>query len=96
MHNSENFFHAMSDKTRQRILLLLEEKPRCVGDIVEMFRISQPSISRHLTVLKNAGLVKDERRGQQIIYSLNQEWLRDCCADNFMKFTCCKSLFKPQ
>ena len=91
---SEGFFNAMSDNTRQAILVLLDEKPRCVRDIVEKFRISQPSISRHLLILKNAGLVKNERNGQEIIYSLNQKWLRSCCEDSFNKFNCCKSLFK--
>ena len=91
---SENFFHAMSDNTRQDILVLLGEKPRCVRDIVEKFRISQPSISRHLLVLKNAGLVMNKRNGKEVIYSLNQRWLRSCCEASFSKFSCCRNLFK--
>ncbi len=94
MPGSEDFFHAMSDNTRQEILVLLDKKPRCVRDIAKKFCISQPSISRHLSVLKNAGLVSDERNGQKIIYSLNQDWLRSCCENNFARFSCCKSLFK--
>ncbi len=92
----EDFFHAMSDNTRQRILILLDEKPRCVRDIVDNFRISQPSISRHLSVLKSVGLVNDERSGQKVVYSLNHEWLRSCCEDSFNRFNCCKSLFKSR
>ena len=91
---SEDFFHAMSDNTRQDILVLLGERPRCVRDIVKNFCISQPSISRHLAVLKNAGLVIDERNGQEVIYSLNQGWLRSCFEDSFSKFSCCRKLFK--
>lgn len=93
MADFENFFQAMSDGTRQRILLLLQERARCVGELVAEFHLSQPTISKHLTVLKNAGLVRDCRHGQQVIYSLDHEWLRSCCADYFKKFSCCNSLF---
>ena len=93
MNDFENLFQAMSDGTRQRILLLLQERARCVGALVEEFHLSQPTISKHLTILKNAGLVKDERQGQQVVYSLNCEGLRSCCADYFKRFSCCHSLF---
>jgi len=94
MADPEDFFQAMSDNTRQKILVLLDKKPRCVRDIAKNFCISQPSISRHLSVLKNAGLVSDKRNGQEVVYTLNQGWLRSCCEDNFTKYNCCKSLFK--
>ena len=86
-------FQAISDKKRQRILLLLEERDRCVNDLVDAFHLSQPSMSKHLSVLKNAGLVKDERRGQNVIYSLNGEILKDCCREYFKRFECCHGLF---
>ena len=50
-------FRAFSDRTRLRILHLLQEGESCVGDIVEVLRIDQPRVSRHLDYLKRAGLV---------------------------------------
>jgi DNA-binding transcriptional ArsR family regulator len=67
------FFKALSDETRRSILVLLERRERTVGEIVRNFELSQPTISRHLSVLKDADLVVDQRRGQHVIYSLNSE-----------------------
>lgn len=64
-------FKAFSDKTRREILQHLKERDMTAGEIADMFAISKPSISHHLNVLKQAGLVLDERQGQNIYYSLN-------------------------
>jgi ArsR family transcriptional regulator, arsenate/arsenite/antimonite-responsive transcriptional repressor len=64
-------FKAISDPTRREILKLLSRKDMTAGDIADRFDISKPSISHHLNVLKQAGLVTDERRGQEIIYSID-------------------------
>lgn len=64
-------FKAVSDKTRRIILQLLREKDMTAGEIADHFDISKPSISHHLNILKQAGLVMDERQGQNIYYSLN-------------------------
>lgn len=76
---NENVFKAMSDKTRRKIIELLKEGPKTAGEISEHFSSAQPTISRHLNVLKNANLVIDQREGTFIIYKLNttilQEWL---------------------
>jgi len=76
---NENVFKAMSDKTRRKIIELLKEGPKTAGEISEHFSSAQPTISRHLNVLKNANLVIDQREGTFIIYRLNtsilQEWL---------------------
>jgi ArsR family transcriptional regulator len=64
-------FKALADPTRRKILRLLQEKDMTAGEIADQFDISKPSISHHLNVLKQSGLVLDERRGQFIIYSLN-------------------------
>ena len=76
---NENVFKAMSDKTRRKIIELLKEGPKTAGEISEHFSSAQPTISRHLNVLKNANLVIDQREGNFIIYRLNttilQEWL---------------------
>ncbi len=50
---------------------MLREKDLTAGEIAERFNITRPSISHHLSVLKNANLVLDERKGQYIYYSLN-------------------------
>lgn len=64
-------FKALSDPTRRQILDILKERDRSASDIAEHFDISKPSISHHLSILHAANLVLKERKGQQIIYSLN-------------------------
>ena len=68
---NEDFFHALASPCRREIIKLLKWKNMNAGDIAEHFDISQPSISRHLDVLKHAEIVTSERKGNQIIYSLN-------------------------
>lgn len=63
----------LGDKTRLTIMAILKQRECCVCEILEVFDMSQPSISQHLRKLKDAGLVKEERRGQWIYYSLNQQ-----------------------
>lgn len=70
-------FKALADPTRRRILELLSEKDRSAGEIADFFQISKPSISHHLNTLKNAGLVRDERVGQTIMYALNTTVFQD-------------------
>lgn len=70
-------FKALSDKTRREILKMLTDKDLTAGEIAEHFSISKPSISHHLSILKNAGLLVDERQGQNIIYSLNTSVFED-------------------
>ena len=64
-------FVALADPTRRKILELLKKKDMSVNDIAVNFDITLPSLSHHLTALKNSSLVTSQRRGQQIIYSLN-------------------------
>lgn len=64
-------FKALNDPTRREILELLQEKDMTAGEIVEQFKISGPSISHHLDLLKQAKLVTAEKEGQFISYSLN-------------------------
>ena len=76
---NEGIFKAMSDSTRRKIIELLKEGPKTAGEIADHFSHAQPTVSRHLTVLKNANLIVDQREGTFIIYRLNttilQEWL---------------------
>lgn len=62
----------LGDKTRLTIISVLKKKECCVCELVELFDMSQPSISQHLRKLKDAGLIEEERRGQWIHYSLNK------------------------
>jgi ArsR family transcriptional regulator, arsenate/arsenite/antimonite-responsive transcriptional repressor len=64
-------FKALNDPTRREILQLLQERDMTAGEIVERFKISGPSISHHLDLLKQAKLVIAEKEGQYIYYSLN-------------------------
>ena len=70
-------FKALADPTRRQILKLLQEKDRTAGEIAAYFNMTKPSISHHLNVLKNSGLVLDERHSQNIIYSLNMTVFQD-------------------
>ena len=64
-------FKALSDSTRRKILELLQDQSLNAGEIADYFQITKPSISHHLTILKNSGLIIDERQGQNIVYSLD-------------------------
>jgi len=64
-------FKALADPTRRKIILLLKERDMTAGEIAEQFDMTKPSISHHLNALKQALLVTDERKGQNIYYSLN-------------------------
>nr|WP_200965604.1 autorepressor SdpR family transcription factor [Insulibacter thermoxylanivorax] len=70
-------FKALSDPTRRKILDLLKERDRTAGEIAEHFTMTKPSISNHLNMLKQAGLITDERQGQHIVYSLNTTVFQD-------------------
>jgi DNA-binding transcriptional ArsR family regulator len=74
---SDSAFKALSDPTRREILRLLGERDLTVGEIVERFAISQPAISRHLAVLRAAGLVSALRQGQSVVYSLDTTVVQD-------------------
>ena len=64
-------FKAMGDRTRLTILRSLFRGEQCVTDLARMLKMDAPRVSFHLTRLKYAGLVVDERRGQRVAYSLN-------------------------
>ena len=63
-------FKALADKNRLRILKMLQYKKMCVCELSAALAITRPSVSRHLSLMKDAGLVQDERNGQWIDYSL--------------------------
>ena len=69
MHDLMLVLKAVADKNRMRILKMLEKKNMCVCELAAVLAIKQPSVSKHLSILKNAGLIKDARSGQWIEYS---------------------------
>ncbi|WP_179412903.1 autorepressor SdpR family transcription factor [Mucilaginibacter sp. E4BP6] len=66
-----SIFKALNDPTRREILELLKEKDLTAGEIADKFSISKPSISHHLDLLRQAGLVESVKEGQFIYYSLS-------------------------
>ena len=64
-------FKALADPTRRRILELLAQNELTAGEIAAQFDMTKPSVSHHLAILKSAGLVQDEHRGQNIVYNVN-------------------------
>ena len=76
-------FHALSNKSRLEILKLLKKQEMCVSDICKQFRMTQPSISHHLDILKRAGLVMCEKRGREVFYRFNADMIVECCGRQF-------------
>jgi ArsR family transcriptional regulator len=70
---------AMADETRITILTMLQEGEMCVCEIMDELPISQPAVSHHLKILRQAGLIGDRREGKWIYYSLNIEELKNAC-----------------
>ena len=68
-----DFFKILSDETRLRIVSILSQKELCVCQICRVLELSQPKVSKHLSKLRDKGLVTDKRYEQFIFYSLNIE-----------------------
>jgi len=68
---------ALSDPTRREILQMLRSGSKSAGEISEKFDITAAAVSRHLAVLKDADLIRDQRDGKFIIYTLNTSVLED-------------------
>jgi len=80
------FCKALADETRQRILVMLLDGEKCVGDIVDAFHMSQPSISHHLAVLKQYRLVTSRKEGKLVFYDVNRDNIVECCGMLMAKF----------
>jgi DNA-binding transcriptional ArsR family regulator len=80
-------FKALADPTRRQILQDLKNGELSAGEIVNRFKISGPAISRHLGVLKGAGIVTERRDANRIMYSLVEERLA-LCVGNFLSLVC--------
>jgi DNA-binding transcriptional ArsR family regulator len=75
-----NALEALADPTRRRIVELLAEAERSAGEIASHFPTSRPGVSRHLRVLREAGLVQVREDGQRRVYSLEAQPLADLSA----------------
>ena len=73
----QDSFKALSDPTRREILTLLRAGPLTAGELLEHFSITGASLSHHLSILKYAGLIDDEKKGKYIFYTLNTTVLDD-------------------
>lgn len=77
MAETDSVFKALADPTRREILRLLRSGPKSSGQIAEQFDSAWPTISRHLAVLKDAGLVSTERDGSTVMYELETTVFQD-------------------
>ncbi len=74
---TQEVFKAISDPTRRQILKLLQGGSKTAGELAEAFDITKGSLSYHFNVLKAADLIRSERRGQHLVYSLNTTVFED-------------------
>jgi ArsR family transcriptional regulator, arsenate/arsenite/antimonite-responsive transcriptional repressor len=81
-----DFIKAMADETRQRILTLLQEGEMSVNDLAEHIKLTQPTISHHLAVLRNSNLVLYRREGRQTFYRANPACGIECCKEIRQRF----------
>ena len=72
----DKIFKALASEPRRRILLHLIEGPMTVSEIADNFEMATPSVSKHLALLKEAGLVRDQKQGQYVFYSLQPARLK--------------------
>ena len=84
--NTVTFAKALADETRQRIMAFCCCQSRSVNEIVEALDVTQPTVSHHLAILRNANLVIVKRKGKQVFYELNQERLAEACCSVAVTF----------
>ncbi len=73
MNELSPFFKALCEDVRLKIIALLMPRELCVCEIIAQLNLSQPAVSHHMKILKQAGLVSDRRDGRWIFYSLNKD-----------------------
>lgn len=81
MNNKQysKYFKAFGDPSRLKILGFLSSKEMTVNDIVAKMDLSQPTVSRHLAILREAEIVIDRRDGQKVFYRINKNSISKCC-----------------
>lgn len=83
----DKVFEALASTPRRKILAYLSETELSAGDIASRFDMAKPSLSKHLKILEGAGLVKSEKRGQFVFYSLEPHNLANTLA-GFLQAVC--------
>ena len=73
----DDFFQALASPYRREIIRLLKWRTLSAGELAGHFDIAQPSVSRHLEVLKDAGIITSRRQANQVIYSLNLSMVQE-------------------
>lgn len=82
----DDFVKAMADETRQHILSLLQEGEMNESEIVACLKLTQPTISHHLSLLRNANLVLSHREGKYVFYRPNPICVTECCQEILYRF----------
>lgn len=80
------FARALADKTRQEIMRLCCCKWLSVKEIVDSLQVTQPTVSHHLAMLREAGLVNVRRQGRQTFYQINQDRVAICCGKMMARY----------
>ncbi|HKZ55726.1 MAG TPA: metalloregulator ArsR/SmtB family transcription factor [Anaerolineales bacterium] len=81
-----DFARALADRTRQALMRLCCCEWRSVGELAEALRVSQPTVSHHLAVLREAHLVRARPEGRQTFYTLNQDQVAVCCGALMLRY----------
>lgn len=84
--NPVEFAKALADDTRQQIMKLCCCEWVSVSEIVQQLNVTQPTVSHHLAVLRDAGLVNMREDGRQTFYMLNQDRIASCCGQLITRF----------
>lgn len=84
--SSVDFAKALADETRQKIMQFCCCEWRSVGEITDKMGVAQPTVSHHLAILRDAGLVNVREEGRQTFYTLNQDRMVVCCGQLMTSF----------
>lgn len=82
----DDFVKAMADETRQSILRLLQDGEKSVGELAERLKLTQPTISHHLAILRRANLVIRRHEGRQTFSHANPACVVECCGEILTRF----------
>ncbi|MEN9990606.1 MAG: hypothetical protein RLZZ224_308 [Verrucomicrobiota bacterium] len=85
LERAAEVFKALGNASRVRIVSALAEGEHCVADLTALVKLDISTVSNHLSVLRGVGIVRAERRGTQVFYTLRQPCLLNlfCCLDDF-------------
>jgi DNA-binding transcriptional ArsR family regulator len=95
-HDCVTALRALGEETRVRIVSLLMERPREVGDIAETLGVSQYNVSKHLRVLREAGLLEVEKDGRLRKYALPEAIKRQAAEGRVLDLGCCRFQFEDE